>query len=79
MAKTEQHFELRVRFKTVTKNDEGISTALFRIALAEGFPQFLQKQLPFHKLSPGDDYQVEISVVEPLLLEEVKPATPEAT
>ncbi len=73
MAKTEQHFELRIKFKTVTKNDEGISTELFRIGLAEGFPQFLERRLPFHKISPGDDYEVEIAVVEPLLLEELKP------
>jgi hypothetical protein len=73
MKPTEQHFELRIRFKTVSKSGDHISAALFRIELEEGFPGFLEKRLPFHKVSPGSDYAIGIEVVEPIVLEELMP------
>jgi hypothetical protein len=72
MKPTEQYFELRFKFKTVSKSGDRISSALFQIELAEGFPGFLEKRLPFHKVSPGNDYAVDIEVIEPVVLEELK-------
>jgi hypothetical protein len=70
MKPTEQYFELRFKFKTVSKSGDRISAAEFRLNLAEGLRDFFEKQLPARKVPPRNDYEVKIEVIEPVLLDE---------